>query len=84
MKIFFGAINCWWPEGDCIHYFHLKRFPVFLAHVRNASDIEFKGPLVASYMINFLDNLLEPVIPLNSEGDLLDLRSKHDVNICLI
>jgi hypothetical protein len=50
-----------------------------LAHVRMAGEVEYKGPIVASYMIPFLDNLLDPVIPIQNDGDLLDLRSKHDV-----
>lgn len=49
------------------------------AHVRMGGEVEYKGPIVASYMIPFLDNLLDPVIPLQNEGDLLDLRAKHDV-----
>ncbi len=46
-----------------------------------AGEVEFKGPLIASYMIPFMDSLLEPVVPLRNEGDLLDLRSKHDVRL---
>lgn len=45
-----------------------------------AGEVEYKGPLVASYIIPFLDNLLDPIVPIRSEGDLLDLRSKHDVS----
>ncbi|XP_054168129.1 thioredoxin domain-containing protein 11-like [Oppia nitens] len=77
-QIFFAAINCWYPDGQCRQYYNLKRYPVLLAHVRMAGEVEYKGPLVASYMIPFLDNLLDPIIPVQNEGDLLDLRAKHD------
>lgn len=82
-QVFFAAINCWWPEGECSK-FNLNRFPLFIASLRNAVDIEYNGPLLASYLIPFIDNLLNPVIHLQSEADLLDLRAKHDVNALFI
>lgn len=51
-----------------------------MAHVRTEGDIDYKGPVLASYIIPFLDNLMNPVIPLQNEGELLDLRAKHDVS----
>lgn len=81
-EIFFAAINCWWPEGECSQVMRLKRFPVLLAHVRNVGDVEYRGPLVPSYVIPFLDSILEPVIPIQNPGQLLDLRSRHDVSPC--
>lgn len=81
MQILFAAINCWWPDGECNRISKLKRYPVFLAHVRNLGEVEYRGPHVASYIISFLDNLLDPVIPLLNDGDLLELRSKHDVSL---
>lgn len=80
-EIFFAAINCWWPDGECSKVMRLKRFPVLLAHVRSVGDVEYRGPLVPSYIIPFLDSLLDPVIPIHSPGDLLDLRSRHDAVI---
>lgn len=79
-EIFFAAINCWWPDGECSKVMRLKRFPVLLAHVRNVGDIEYRGPLVTSYIIPFLENILVPVIPVQNPGELLDLRSRHDVS----
>ena len=78
-QIFFAAVNCWWPEGECGKSFQIKRFPIFLSHLRGVGEIEYKGPLVASYVIPFLDNLLNPLVPLVNERDLLDLKSVHDV-----
>lgn len=83
-QINFVAINCWWPDGECAKKLSIKRFPVLSAFLRNWGDVEYRGPLVASYIIPFLDNLLDPVVPINSDGDLLELRSKHDVSlVCL-
>lgn len=80
-EIFFAAINCWWPDGECSKVMRLKRFPVLLAHVRNVGDVEYRGPLVPSYILPFLDGILDPVIPIHSPGELLDLRSRHDVSM---
>lgn len=79
-KIFFGAINCWWPESECRKYHSIKRFPHFIAHIRSEEEIEYKGPILASYIIPFLDNVMNPLIPIQNEGDLLDLRAQHDAS----
>nr|XP_027205228.1 thioredoxin domain-containing protein 11-like [Dermatophagoides pteronyssinus] len=77
-QIFFAAINCWWPDGECRRYQTIRRYPHFVAHIRNEGEIEYKGPVLASYIIPFLDNIMNPLIPVQNEGQLLDLRSKHD------
>ena len=77
--IFFSAINCWWSQGECSQVMRIKRYPILIAHVRGVSfDIEYRGPLVASYLIKFVENLLDPLVPITSPGDLLLLRVKHD------
>lgn len=78
-QINFVAVNCWWPDGECSKKFAIKRFPVLSAFLSSYGDVEYRGPLVASYVIPFLDNLLDPVTTINCDGDLLELRSKHDV-----
>lgn len=80
-QINFVAINCWWPDGECSKQLSIKRFPVLSAFLERWGDVEYRGPLVASYIIPFLDNLLNPVTTINNEGDLIELRSKHDVSV---
>ncbi|KAH7640224.1 disulfide isomerase-like protein [Dermatophagoides farinae] len=77
-QIFFAAINCWWPDGECRKYHNLRRYPHFVAHIRSEGEIEYKGPILASYIIPFLDNVMNPLIPVQNEGELLDLRAQHD------
>lgn len=83
-QISFAAVNCWWPDGECSKSYRIKKFPIFIAHLRNIGEVEYKGPLVANYLIPFLDNLLNPVRPIQNEGDLLDLKSKHDVSTTFV
>lgn len=79
-QIFFAAVNCWWSEGECSKSYRIKKYPVFISHIRNIGEVEYKGPLVTSYLIPFLENLLNPVKPILNEGDLLDLKARHDVS----
>ena len=79
-QIFFAAVNCWWSDGECSKSYRIKKYPVFISHIRNIGEVEYKGPLVSSYLIPFLDNLLNPVKPILNEGDLLDLKARHDVS----
>lgn len=79
-QIFFAAINCWWPDGECRKYHNLRRYPHFVALIRSEGEIEYKGPILASYIIPFLDNVMNPLIPVQNEGELLDLRAQHDVS----
>lgn len=79
-QIFFAAVNCWWSDGECSKSYRIKKYPVLIAHIRNIGEVEYKGPLVTSYLIPFLDNLLNPVKPILNEGDLLDLKARHDVS----
>jgi hypothetical protein len=74
----FAAVNCWWPDGECGKSFKIKRYPVLLAYLRGVGEVEYRGPLVVSYLISFLDHLLNPLERLVSAGDLLHLRAKHD------
>ena len=78
-QIFFAAVNCWWADGECSKSYRIKKYPVLISHIRNIGEVEYRGPLVTSYLIPFLDNLLNPVKPILNEGDLLDLKARHDV-----
>ena len=59
----------------------MHRYPYLVAHVRTEGEIEYKGPILASYIIPFLDNVMNPVVHIQNEGELLDLRGKHDVRL---
>lgn len=67
-QIFFAGVNCWWPDGECSKSYRIRKYPVFIAHIRNIGEVEYRGPLVASYLIPFLDNILNPVKPILNEG----------------
>lgn len=77
-QVMLAAINCWWPEGECGKSFKIKRYPILLAYLRSVGEVEYRGPLVTSYLMTFIDNLLNPLERLIGAGDLLHLRAKHD------
>lgn len=77
-QIYFAAINCWWPDGECRQHNMIHQYPSFSAHLRNIGALTYPGPLMAGYIIHYLDNLIDPLTPIQDEGQLLDLISKHD------
>ncbi|XP_055944258.1 thioredoxin domain-containing protein 11-like [Argiope bruennichi] len=77
-EVFFAAINCWWPDGECRKKFSIPSYPIVLAYVHEMGIVRYEGPIVATYLIYFLDSILSPVVPLHHSGELLDLLTKHE------
>lgn len=42
-QIFFAAVNCHYADGECAKSYKIKKFPVFIAHLRNIGEVEYKG-----------------------------------------
>ncbi|XP_022252118.1 thioredoxin domain-containing protein 11-like isoform X2 [Limulus polyphemus] len=77
-QVFFAAVNCWWPDGECRQKLQPDSYPVLIVHVRWATDIYYKGPLVRHYMISFLDNVLNPIKTCHHEKEILELQVQHE------
>ncbi|XP_054718361.1 thioredoxin domain-containing protein 11-like [Uloborus diversus] len=77
-EIFFAAVNCWWPEGECSKKFNIVSYPVVLVHIHDVGIVRYEGPLISTYIISFLDYVLTPLVPLHHTGELLDLLTKHE------
>lgn len=77
-EIFFAAINCWWPEGECHKVYKFLSYPVIIVNVQHLGNIKYQGPMVANYIISFLDHVLTPFVHIQNQGDLLDLQSKYE------
>ncbi|XP_023239102.1 thioredoxin domain-containing protein 11-like [Centruroides sculpturatus] len=77
-EVFFAAINCWWPEGECHKTYKFISYPVIIVTVQHAGNINYQGPMVANYIISFLDHVLTPFVHIQSQGDLLDLQAKYE------
>jgi len=57
----------------------IKKYPLLIALVKDSGEVHYTGPLVASYIITFLDNILNSVTHITKTSDLDDLRSFHDL-----
>ncbi|XP_042905850.1 thioredoxin domain-containing protein 11 [Parasteatoda tepidariorum] len=77
-EVFFAAINCWWPEGECRKKFTIHSYPIVLVNVHEFGLIRYEGPVISTYIISFLDYVLSPLVPLHHYGELLDLLTKHE------
>ncbi|GFY73479.1 thioredoxin domain-containing protein 11 [Trichonephila inaurata madagascariensis] len=77
-EVFFAAINCWWPEGECRKKFSVPSYPIILSYVHEMGIVRYEGPIVSTYLIYFLDSILSPVVPLHHTGELFDLLTKHE------
>ncbi|XP_035205049.1 thioredoxin domain-containing protein 11-like, partial [Stegodyphus dumicola] len=77
-EVFFAAINCWWPEGECRKKFSVPSYPVVLVYIHEIGIVRYEGPLISTYIISFLDFVLTPLVPLHHTGELLDLLTKHE------
>ncbi|XP_022257420.1 thioredoxin domain-containing protein 11-like isoform X2 [Limulus polyphemus] len=77
-QIFFAAVNCWWPEGECRQKLQPDSYPVFIVYVRHSTNIYYKGLLVKHYMIAFLDNVLNPIKRCHHEKEILELQAQHE------
>ncbi|XP_076324954.1 thioredoxin domain-containing protein 11-like isoform X2 [Tachypleus tridentatus] len=77
-QIFFAAVNCWWPEGECRQKLQPDSYPVFIVYVRQSTNIYYKGLLVKHYMIAFLNNVLNPIKICHHEKEILELQTQHE------
>uniref|UniRef100_A0A8C4QDZ5 Thioredoxin domain containing 11 n=1 Tax=Eptatretus burgeri TaxID=7764 RepID=A0A8C4QDZ5_EPTBU len=75
------AINCWWIRGHCRQRMSFSFFPAIQTHHRAFGPIEYRGALVASYLQQFLERMLNPLTYLPNQGALLDFlaTTEHGV-----
>lgn len=79
-QVYFAAINCWWPEGECRQRFSkIHSFPVLIAYRRSGKGVQFHGKPTFPHLVRFLDHLIHPITPIHTRKDLLQLLVKHNV-----
>lgn len=78
-QIFFAAINCWHPNSECrAEYNKVESYPVLMLYTSRDSAIEYSGIRTWSYMIKFLNTVMNPIVRITHKEQLTDLRVNYD------
>nr|CAD7570330.1 unnamed protein product [Timema californicum] len=79
-QVYFAAINCWQPLGECKQQFaKVQHFPVLIVYTQLTKGIQYKGVKEATHMIHFLSSVLHSVERIDSVNDIVQLMNFHDV-----
>lgn len=78
-QIFFVGINCWQPGSSCRRTLSkVQQFPKLVAYLLHESGVEYKGPRDVQHMAKFLDAMMRPIYRIQTNQELLKLRSLHN------
>ncbi|GLH10697.1 Protein disulfide-isomerase [Gryllus bimaculatus] len=78
-QVYFAAINCWQPLGECRQQFSkIQHFPVLIAYTQHTKGIQYKGVKEAGHMIKFIQSVVRPLSRIEHPHDLVDLMASHD------
>lgn len=62
-EVTFAAVNCWQPESECrTQYNKVYKWPILIAYLTQGRGVQYKGPIIAEYMVKFLQNIMFPYI----------------------
>lgn len=79
-EVYFAAVNCWWPEGECRKTYNPSFFPVVVAHVRDHGDVVFPlrgGVPAAKVLVRFVRRIMRPLVLATSGAELDALVERH-------
>ncbi|XP_037546303.1 thioredoxin domain-containing protein 11 [Nematolebias whitei] len=80
-QVQFVAVNCWWSQGKCRKQNRLFQYPVTHLFYSRFGPIEYKGPLVASYIESFILRVITPLTYLPSRAHLDEFLSCHEPRV---
>ncbi|XP_067912518.1 thioredoxin domain-containing protein 11 isoform X2 [Heterodontus francisci] len=80
-QVLFLAINCWWHQGKCRKQMNLFYYPVIHLYQRRFGPIEYKGPLTAAYIHNFIRRVMSPLQYISTHSILLDFLSHYEPGV---
>ncbi|XP_064815101.1 LOW QUALITY PROTEIN: thioredoxin domain-containing protein 11-like [Oncorhynchus masou masou] len=80
-QVQFVAVNCWWSQGKCRKQKSLYQYPVIHLFYKRFGPIEYKGPLLASYVERFILRVITPLTYLPSRATLQDFLSYHEPGV---
>ena len=80
-KVYFAAVNCWHPTGECRrHFAKVQQFPVLIAYpALRGKGVQYRGIRKAAHMARFLQIALRPLERVEAASDVLSLMASHDV-----
>lgn len=78
-QVAFGAVNCWWPRGECRRRFSPSFFPIVVASVRGVGDIVLPVNVTptARTLEGFVRRVATPLVRVTSAEDLGELVRRH-------
>lgn len=78
-QVAFGAVNCWWPRGQCRRRFTPSFFPVVVASVRDVGDVVLPVNVTptARMLEGFVRRVAAPLVRVTSAEDLAGLVRHH-------
>ncbi|KAM9792490.1 thioredoxin domain-containing protein 11 [Neosynchiropus ocellatus] len=80
-QVQFVAINCWWNHGKCRKQNHFYQFPTVHLFYRRFGPIEYRGPILASYVESFVLRVVTPLTYLPSRARLEEFLSCHEPRV---
>uniref|UniRef100_UPI00398EDF2C thioredoxin domain-containing protein 11 isoform X2 n=1 Tax=Pristiophorus japonicus TaxID=55135 RepID=UPI00398EDF2C len=80
-QVLFLAVNCWWHQGKCRKQMNLFYYPVIHLYQRRFGPIEYKGPLTAAYIHNFIRRVMSPLQYIATHSILLDFLSHYEPGV---
>lgn len=79
--ILIAAVNCWYPTSDCAKEFGGKasgtRYPVFIFYPSRLKGIQYRGPVLADHLIDWVRRARYPLTPLLSLQHFHTVHSEH-------
>ncbi|XP_059835132.1 thioredoxin domain-containing protein 11 isoform X2 [Hypanus sabinus] len=80
-QVLFLAVNCWWHQGKCRKQMNLFYYPVIHLYQRRFGPIEYRGPLTAAYIHNFIQRVMSPLQYIPTHSGLLDFLSHYEPGV---
>ncbi|XP_014673984.1 PREDICTED: thioredoxin domain-containing protein 11-like, partial [Priapulus caudatus] len=79
-EVHFLAVNCWETSGICRKANTITSYPVLMLYPTwdKNSGIEYLGPVIATYMVKFLEVVVRPIIPLHTLKDVSTFVEQYD------
>lgn len=84
-QIYFAAINCWWPEGECRRAYRPSSFPAVGVHVRGFGHLLYRGSLWPPWSLEqFLGHVARPLTYLTTAEEMRSLLQVHSAVVVAV